>query len=102
VKAAEMGVDAVSTTLSGYIPGALHAEDELYTPDFALIKAIAEQKLPCALVAEGRIWEREHLRQIFALGADAVVIGKAITNAIAITRFFNTAVPEEKRQNGGQ
>ena len=39
--AAEMGVDAVSTTLAGYVPGALHSEDELYIPDFTLLSAIA-------------------------------------------------------------
>ena len=95
VKAAEMGVDAISTTLAGYIPGALHAEDELYTPNFSLIKEIADRKLGCVLVAEGRIWERNDLAKAFALGADAVVIGKAVTNPMAITRYFLSAVPEE-------
>ena len=95
VKAAEMGVDAVSTTLAGYIPGALHAEDELYTPNFSLIKEIADRNLGCVLVAEGRIWERNDLAKAFALGADAVVIGKAVTNPMAITRYFLSAVPEE-------
>ena len=95
VKAAEMGVDAISTTLAGYIPGALHAEDELYTPNFSLIKEIADRKLGCVLVAEGRIWERNDLAKAFALGADAVVIGKAVTNPMAITKYFLSAVPEE-------
>jgi len=95
VKAAQMGVDSVSTTLAGYIPGALHTEDELYTPNFSLIKEIADRKLGCVLVAEGRIWERNDLAKAFALGADAVVIGKAITNPMAITRYFLSAVPEE-------
>ena len=95
VKAAKMGVDAVSTTLAGYIPGALHTDDELYTPNFALIKEIADRKLGCTLVAEGRIWERNDLAKAFALGADAVVIGKAVTNPMAITRYFLSAVPKE-------
>ena len=96
-KAANMGVDAVSTTLAGYVPGALHRADELYTPNFELVKAIAGMNLPCALVVEGRIWERADLEKVFALGADAVVIGKAITNPMAITKYFLSGVPEELR-----
>jgi len=95
--AAEMGADAVSTTLAGYIPGALHTDCELYTPNFTLIEEIVSMHLSCLLVAEGRIWERADLAKIFALGADAVVIGKAVTNPMAITRYFKSVVPEEKR-----
>ncbi len=94
-KAADMGVDAVSTTLAGYVPGALHTADELYIPNFALVKEIAAMKLPCALVVEGRIWEKADLEKAFALGADAVVIGKAITNPMAITKYFLSGVPKE-------
>ncbi len=94
VTAAEMGADAVSTTLAGYIPNAKHTDAELYSPDFSLIKKIAELKLPCKLVAEGRIWERADLAEAFRLGADAVVIGKAITNPMAITRYFRSALTD--------
>lgn len=94
-KAADMGVDAVSTTLAGYVPGALHTAEELYTPNFDLIKEIAKMNLPCALVAEGRIWDKDQLADAFKAGVDAVVIGKAITNPMAITRYFLSAVPEE-------
>jgi putative N-acetylmannosamine-6-phosphate epimerase len=96
-KAAKMGVDAVSTTLAGYVPGALHTEDELYTPNLALVKEIAAMHLPCALVVEGRIWDKEDLAKAFELGADAVVIGKAVTNPMAITKYFLSRVPEDLR-----
>ena len=96
--AAEMGVDAVSTTLAGYVPGALHADNELYIPDFTLLSAIVAEKLPCKIVAEGRIWGREDMREAFELGADAVVIGKAITNPMAITRYYNSYVPQTKER----
>ena len=96
-KAAEMGVDAVSTTLAGYVPGALHTQEELYTPNLEVVKEIVAMQLPCALVVEGRIWDKEHLKQAFSLGADAVVIGKAITNPMAITKYFLSGVPEELR-----
>ena len=92
--AAEMGVDAVSTTLAGYIPGAMHSEQELYVPNLQLLSDIVAMKLPCHIVAEGRLWTREDVAKAFEIGAHAVVIGKAITNPIAITRFFKSAVPE--------
>ena len=96
-KAAEMGADAVSTTLAGYVPGALHTEDELYMPNLELVKEIAAMKLPCSLVVEGRIWDKADLEKAFELGADAVVIGKAITNPMAITKYFLSKVPENLR-----
>lgn len=94
-KAAEAGADAISTTLAGYVPGALHTEDELYTPNFALIQEILDMKLPCAVVAEGRFWKKDDLAKAFEMGVDSVVIGKAITNPMAITRYFNTVVKEK-------
>lgn len=88
VAAAEMGVDAVSTTLAGYVPGALHTDAELYTPNFELLKSIAEKKLSVALVAEGRFWNPYDVKKAYEIGATAVVIGKAITNPMAITKYF--------------
>lgn len=93
VAAAEMGVDAVSTTLAGYVPGALHSDNELYVPDFTLLSQIVSAKLPCKVVAEGRIWGGEDLAEAFNIGADAVVIGKAITNPMAITRYYSSFIP---------
>lgn len=86
--AAVAGADAVSTTLAGYVPGALHSADELYTPNYAIIEEIARKKLPVTLVAEGRFWRPEDVAKAYSLGADAVVIGKAITNPMAITKYF--------------
>ena len=91
--AAEMGADAVSTTLAGYVPGALHSSEELYVPDFTLLSAIVKAKLPCRIVAEGRIWGGDAMREAFAIGADAVVIGKAVTNPMAITRYYCSYLP---------
>ena len=96
VAAAKMGVDAVSTTLAGYIPGALHSANELYVPDFTLLSKIVEANLPCKIVAEGRIWGGESMREAFNIGADAVVIGKAITNPMAITKYYNSFIPTQK------
>ena len=92
--AAEMGADAVSTTLAGYVPGALHSKEELYTPNYALIREIADMQLPCDLVAEGRFWTPESVVEAMHIGADAVVIGKAITNPMAITKYFVSRIGE--------
>lgn len=86
--AALAGADAVSTTLAGYVPGALHTAEELYTPNFDIISEIAKKKLPVTLVAEGRFWNPQDVVKAYSLGADAVVIGKAITNPMAITKYF--------------
>lgn len=99
IHAAEMGVDAVSTTLAGYVPGALHTSDELYIPDFTLLSEIVAAKLPCKVVAEGRVWGGEDLKEAFHIGADAVVIGKAITNPMAITRYYNSFIPSKDKSD---
>lgn len=88
VNASHLGANAVSTTLAGYVPGALHKSEELYTPNYDLIKEIADQKLDSVLVAEGRFWTPEAVVNAMRLGAQAVVIGKAITNPMAITKYF--------------
>lgn len=90
--AAKAGVDAVSTTLAGYVPGALHSVDELYTPNYRIIEEIVAKKLPVTLVAEGRFWTPDDVVKALKLGADAVVIGKAITNPMAITKYFITKI----------
>jgi len=95
--AALAGADAVSTTLAGYIPGALHSDEELYTPNFDIIKEISSRKLPVTLVAEGRFWRPEDVAKAYSLGADAVVIGKAITNPMATTRYFINRINEAKQ-----
>lgn len=88
VNASRLGADAVSTTLAGYVPGALHKSEELYIPNYDLIREIADMKLDAVLVAEGRFWTPDAVVKAMKLGAEAVVIGKAITNPMAITKYF--------------
>ena len=81
------GVDAVGTTLSGYIPGSPKQVD----PDFELLtRLVANSSVP--VFAEGRIWTREQARQALDLGASFVVVGTAITNPQAITARFVAAL----------
>jgi N-acylglucosamine-6-phosphate 2-epimerase len=87
VYAEEAGADVLATTLSGYTgPGPVPAD-----PDIELLSTLVQtSSLP--VVAEGRFWTPEAVRQAFAAGAHAVVVGTAITNPYAITRRFVAAL----------
>lgn len=79
-------IDAVGTTLSGYIGGEVPDE-----PDFALLRWLVRHS-PVPVFAEGRFWTREQVVRAFELGASFVVVGTAITNPMAITSRFVDAI----------
>lgn len=81
------GIDAVGTTLSGYTAGSPAKEE----PDFDLLRALVRLS-PVPVYAEGRFWTPEQAVEAFALGASFVVIGTAITNPMAITSRFVSAI----------
>ena len=81
---AELGVDIISTTLSGYTQESLSDSD---TPDFELLQKIVENT-DVPVILEGRIWEPSHVDKAFELGAHCVVIGSAITRPQLITKRF--------------
>ena len=84
IKAAEMGANILSTTLSGYT---LESPLQNEGPDFDLLKELVE-KTNVPVVLEGRIWEPEEVDKAFELGAHCVVIGSAITRPQLITKRF--------------
>ncbi len=88
--AAARGVDLLATTLSGYTADSPRQPG----PDLALIERLASgTSLP--VVAEGRIRSASDVRQAFAAGAWAVVVGGAITGIDALVRLFVEAtVPD--------
>lgn len=83
LKAADLGVDAVSTTLSGYTPYSPKMEG----PDLKLVARLASA-LTIPVIAEGRVRTPEEARLALEMGAWAVVVGGAITMPEAITRRF--------------
>jgi putative N-acetylmannosamine-6-phosphate epimerase len=86
-QAVALGADLVATTLSGYTTGT--PPDG---PDLELVRRLARSvKVP--VVAEGRYRTPEQVRDAFQAGAFAVVVGRAITDALAITRHFVEATP---------
>lgn len=84
INAAKLGVNMLSTTLSGYTQ---FSQNRGEGPDFELLKQLVDNtNIP--VVLEGRIWEPEEVDKAFELGAHCVVIGSAITRPQLITKRF--------------
>ena len=80
----KLGVDIVSTTLSGYT---MESKTESGTPDFELLeKLVKNTNVP--VILEGKVWHPEEVTKAFEIGAHAVVIGSAITRPQLITKLF--------------
>ncbi|MFD1952966.1 N-acetylmannosamine-6-phosphate 2-epimerase [Paenibacillus thailandensis] len=95
--AESLGVDCVSTTLSGYTP----YSPQIDIPDFQLAeKAAAALKVP--LIAEGRISEPSHVMRMLGLGVHAVVVGSAITRPQLITKRFTAAAKRSISIHGSE
>lgn len=86
-QAAALGADLVATTLAGYTVS-VPPED----PDLELVRRLA-QAISAPVIAEGRFHTPAQVREAFQAGAFAVVVGRAITDALAITRRFAEATP---------
>lgn len=81
--AAELGVDVVASTLSGYTPYSPQRTE----PDFALIESLV-RNTGKPVIAEGRIHTPDEALRCIQLGCVAVVVGSAITRPQEITRLF--------------
>ncbi|AZA12090.1 N-acetylmannosamine-6-phosphate 2-epimerase [Corynebacterium gerontici] len=84
------GADLISTTLAGYTE---HRE-KTEGPDLELIReiraALAQETDGAGvfLIGEGRFHTPEHVAQGKAAGADAIIVGTAITDIVWITSQF--------------
>lgn len=85
--ACELGADIIGTTLSGYTRGPVPDG-----PDLALIESFA--RLPAFVVAEGRFRTPAQARQALRCGADAVVVGSAISRPEHIVSWFVAEMAE--------
>lgn len=88
LQAAEVNVDIIATTLSGYTPYSRQMEE----PDLQLVEELVRDT-KCTVVAEGRYGTPQKVAEAFARGAYAVVVGTAITNPLALVERFASAVP---------
>lgn len=93
--AADVGVDCISTTLSGYTEWSPQQE----VPDFDLVNRLSN-RLSIPVIAEGRINTPELLEEAFAVGAFAVVVGSAITRPQWITSNFIRRLPVKRNGAG--
>ena len=91
INCANLGVDILSTTLSGYTTQSPIEGDG---PDFKLLEALVKET-DKPVILEGRIWEPEQINRAFELGAHAVVIGSAITRPQLITKRFINGLDEK-------
>lgn len=81
--AAGLGVDLVSTTMSGYT---LYSP-QMKVPDIELVRELSD-RLTIPVVAEGRYSTPEECRRALEAGAHAVVVGTAITRPQTVTAWF--------------
>ena len=93
--AENLGVDVVSTTLSGYTK-----ETQTITePDFALIEKLAK-RLTIPVICEGRLRSAADVKRAFDCGAFAVVVGGAITGVDILVQQFVRATPADIKKFG--
>ncbi|PRH84393.1 N-acetylmannosamine-6-phosphate 2-epimerase [Labrys okinawensis] len=85
VAAAEAGASVIGTTLSGYVGGPVPEE-----PDIGLVRRVVALGRP--VFAEGRYRTLAQVQAARQAGADAVVVGSAITRPEHITSWFVEAV----------
>jgi N-acylglucosamine-6-phosphate 2-epimerase len=90
IGAAELGVDLVGTTLSGYTA----TSKKQPGPDIELIRRLATA-VDIPVIAEGRISSPEDVRAAMDAGAYAVVVGSMITRPHLITQHFLTGLLPE-------
>lgn len=86
--AEEIGVDVISTTLSGYTMETKHLSE----PDFGLVENLAK-RVGIPVICEGRLRSTGDVRRAFDCGAFAVVVGGAITGIDQLVRKFIDAAP---------
>jgi N-acylglucosamine-6-phosphate 2-epimerase len=88
INAEKIGFDLIATTLSGYTSYSKKSDE----PDFELLYKLSSN-IRTPIILEGRVWEINHLKKAFKMGAYSVVIGSAITRPNLITkRFCNSIV----------
>jgi len=89
-RAAELGADIVASTLSGYGEG----EAEPTSPDLGLISALSAAGH--WVIAEGNVRRPEDAAAARKAGANAVVVGSAITRPEHVTGWFLEAIGARK------
>lgn len=85
--AADVGADAVLSTMRGYTDETAHIRS--FDPEF--IRELVRHS-PVPVIAEGMIETPEQAREALDAGAYAVIVGSAITRPVTIARRFASAL----------
>lgn len=93
VRAWQLGMDLVGTTMSGYTP----QSPQLDGPDYTLVRRLQET-LPIPVIGEGRVHAPEQAVEMLKNGAWAVVVGGAITRPLEIAGRFIKAIQNENNK----
>ena len=86
--AEKLGVEVISTTLSGYTSETKHLQE----PDFQLVEKLSKNLL-IPVICEGRLRSTADVKRAFNSGAFAVVVGGAITGVDLLVERFVAATP---------
>lgn len=87
MEASRLGVDMISTTLSGYTT----YSNQLPHPDYELIERLVNAtSIP--IIAEGKVNNPEEAVKCLEIGAWSVVVGSAITRPQLITKSFSERI----------
>src|SRR5699024_10149652 len=89
VKAEELGLDYIGTTLHGYTEDT--KGEKLFENDFQFLKDVIKT-VNAPVIAEGNIQTPDMLARAFELGVHAVVVGGAITRPKQITERFASQI----------
>lgn len=84
LRAEELGLEYISTTLRGYT----NETKDILIPDLGFIKELTNKISKSKVIVEGGIWEGTQLEMISKLNPYAVVIGTSITRPKNITEYF--------------
>lgn len=87
LRAQELGFDFAGTTLCGYTK----ETEGTQIPCYDMLRKMCGN-LTIPVIAEGGIWERAQLQEVFTCGIHAAVVGTAITRPRDITRRFVNAI----------
>jgi putative N-acetylmannosamine-6-phosphate epimerase len=90
VRCMSLGCHAVTTALSGYTEETM-ISDPYALPDLNLVRRCADRDIP--VIAEGRYWTPEQVREAFTAGAVAVCVGAAVTMPRMIVNYLKRGVP---------
>lgn len=88
VNADKLGFDYISTTMRGYTADTRTSQ----LPDIEFIAQCKKYIKHAKLIAEGGVFEVNHMEQISKINPYAVVVGSAITRPMVITQRLNGAL----------